>query len=131
MVMTNGDKFIKDGSSIEEFKMNFCRYLSINGYDTSTVGNVCFALERFLEQSIKPTLTEDERVILRNIKGNPKYIARQKGYGLMAYDKAKREGKTGWSYDNGRELHSFSHLFQFIKERRRIRNSRTIERGIK
>ena len=117
--MTNKDKYLKEGASVEELIQNLTNY--INKTQKPTYEKI----KNFFEQKAH-LLTEDERVILRNIKEQPIYISRQKGYGLMAYDKAKRASKTGWSYDNGREMSSFSHLFQFIKERRRIRDKRII-----
>ena len=112
--MTNKDKFLREGVSVEEFIEAFCMSgrSAVNGIQA-------YLLKDFFKEQvkpIKPTLSEDEKAILRNIKGHPKYISRQKGHGLIAYDSAKREGKTGWSYDNGRAMYSFSHLFQFIKE---------------
>lgn len=115
--MTNADKYLRDGVEPIDIDNAYTKYLKKCGEK-----NVSNKLGLFLLEKVKPTLTEDERVILRNIKDHPKYIARQKGYGLMAYDEAKRDGKTGWSYDNGSVLSSFNHLFQFIKERRRICN---------
>lgn len=107
--MTKAEKYLKDGVATEEL---------IGEMETSLCVPYC-EVASFWNKPIKPQLTDDERAILRSIKGQPKYISRQKGYGLKAYDKAK-ETKTGWSYENGREMSSFSHLFQFIKERRRI-----------
>ena len=111
--MTNGEKYLRDGVSVEEFIQNLTNH--INKTQKSTYEKI----KEFLEKPAQ-ILTEDERVILKNIKGQPKYISRQEGHGLMAYDSAKRVGKTGWRYDNGRAMYSFSHLFQFIQERRRI-----------
>ena len=107
--MTNKDKFLRDGVSVEEFKTDFCRYLSINGYDISTVGKVCSALEYFLERPITPTLTEDERVILRNME-DATHIKRDNGIKYIDKDEYI---KTYYELP-------YSHLFQFIKERRRI-----------
>ena len=128
--MTNKDKFLREDASVEEL-IEQMEEKMVNKYGRPFYKEDA---KRFFEdeyQKTPPTLTEDERVILMNIKGQPKYISRQKGYGLMAYDKAKRETKTGWSYENGREMSSFSHLFKFIKERRRILNKRIIRRGDK
>ncbi|MBO7695928.1 MAG: hypothetical protein J6T10_25120 [Methanobrevibacter sp.] len=131
--MTNAEKYLKDNVSVEEFANEIGTLIS-NGYSAGANRKEFWCVnevEKWLEEQVTPTLTEDERVILKNIKDHPKYIARQKGYGLMAYDEAKRDGKTGWSYDNGRMMSSFSHLFQFIKERRRIRDKRIIGGKIK
>jgi hypothetical protein len=67
----------------------------------------------------KPKLTEDEKVILRNIPEKYKYIARESCGELYVYEnkpvKMRYEwnrGVAGSSYNN---LNSFQHLFQFIK----------------
>lgn len=62
-----------------------------------------------------PTLTEDERVILRNIamrEGSTELKIRRDKLGRLSIED---EGSgVRWSF------WAFSHLFQFIKERRRI-----------
>jgi len=104
--MNNVDKFLKDGVKEEFIK-------AINE-ELDYAGNQ-FNIEKFLNEQVKPILSEDERVILRNIKGKPKYIAREEDYRLMAYDEVEKN-ETRRIYDNGREMSSFAHLFQFIKE---------------
>jgi hypothetical protein len=107
--MTNAQKYLKDGVDIREFVNEYADY-----YVEETVkGPVVIRvnLKKFLEEQVQPTLTEDERVILRNIK-NYNFIARDRGNDLYV------SNKTG--------IHSeyigglFGSLFQFIKERRRI-----------
>ena len=57
--MTNAEKYLKDNVSVEEF---------INAIINSVtdIGGT-YSLEKWLNNETKPTLTEDERVILRNI----------------------------------------------------------------
>ena len=69
--------------------------------------------------SQKPVLTEDEKVILRNLPKEYKWIARESCGELYVYEnkpvKMRYEwnrGVAGSSYNN---LNSFQHLFQFIK----------------
>ena len=77
------------------------------------------AFKNFFEEQAKPTLTEDERVILRNVKW--------KGYTATHIGRAK-ENKGSFIYirfENDIEMTYyfdvfFGHLFQFIKEWRRI-----------
>ena len=61
----------------------------------------------------KPTLTEDEKVVLRNIKPQPTHITRDFDGDL----ELRYEESESIRYD---VLPEFNHLFQFIKERRRI-----------
>ena len=67
----------------------------------------------------KPTLTEDEKVILRNLPKECKWIARDsfKNFNrLYAYpEKPNRLEKAFMSQCNDQNLHAFNHLFQFIK----------------
>ena len=73
---------------------------------------------KFIKNYLKPTLTEDERIILRNLKVE-KYIFRD-SYGDLLISETKpteneiRCGDLGYVFD------IYNHLFQFIKERRRI-----------
>lgn len=67
----------------------------------------------------KSKLTNDERVILRNVDKNCKWIARDKSGDLFIYkDKPdKKENKKWCTYLNlgFLPLYTFNHLFQFIK----------------
>lgn len=113
--MTNGEKFLKDGISAREFREKLAQFIFYElGLYAGTEEAIDEVIGDFLDMIEKPTLTEDERVILRNIKDKPRYIAREKDYRLMAYDKVEKDG-TSRSYENGKEMSSFSHLFQFIK----------------
>lgn len=66
-------------------------------------------------QKIQPTLTEDERVILRNIPKEYIKIRREKYTKNIYIEKEKIENEEDWEI-----LLVFNHLFQFIKERRNI-----------
>ena len=70
-------------------------------------------LREFLMKPVTPTLTEDERVILRNIDKAYRYIHREYGNLRVSLEDKGLESESFDMYDN---------LFQFIKERRRIRN---------
>ena len=104
--MTNGEKYLKAGVSVEEFLEAVIEHCSKGAK---------YSIETFLNEQIKPTLTEDERVILRNIS-NKRYthIARGEFDGLRLLDKANN------NYDVSTSFNMYEKLFQFIKERRRI-----------
>lgn len=66
----------------------------------------------FMEEQVKPTLTEDERVILKYIDNRYTHIQKDNGLWIVNYaDEYESELLSFEEYD---------HLFQFIKERRRI-----------
>ena len=60
--MTNKDKFLKDGVEIEELTSKLIEY----AYKEKE-GNLFKITKGFFSQEAKPILTEDEKVILRNI----------------------------------------------------------------
>lgn len=107
--MTNADKYLKDGKVTEEL---------IGEMETSLCVPYC-EVANFWNKQIKPTLTEDERVILRNLDEKWTYIYRDR-WGIIClvdFKLDKEEIKNG---DYGIEFEAYNHLFQFIKERRRI-----------
>ena len=107
MVLTNKDKYLKDGVDIQEFLDRFQSFYMRKGNEILT--NKKIALDTFLKEEIKkPTLTEDEKVILRNI-GSYKEIGRDNDGDLYLQDDCKQ-------FINS----LFGHLFQFIQPRRRI-----------
>lgn len=71
------------------------------------------------ERKEKPVLTEDEKVILRNLDPMYKYIARDGGHeGLVWIHPTKpRKNTCGWSDGSGlyEHLKLFNHLFKFVK----------------
>ena len=98
--MTNGEKYLKDNASVEEFIKEINNELDYAGGE--------FNIKEWLEQETKPTLTEDERVILRNIREKYSTITRRTGELFLE------------SELNRISFEAYDHLFQFIKERRRI-----------
>ena len=100
--MTNADKYLKDGVDVMQML-----------HDYNQTGQKCPSVWKWLEQSIKPTLSEDEKVILRNIDKRYKFIARfENNLRLLSTSK---EHSFVWTTISG-----FNHLFQFIQPRRRI-----------
>ena len=117
--MTNAEKYLKDETDIKEFSRNMFNYL-VNRDEPLKI-----KIENYLQENVKPTLTEDERVILKNIDKKFKSIKRANDsyLYLVMEDNAFRDIRY--------EFEVFPNLFQFIKERRRISNSRAFERRIK
>lgn len=107
--MTNADKYLKDGVDVGEFADKICdAYL--NGKDNESVFTTTV---EWLRKTIKPILTEDEKVILKNI--------------FRGFDKIRRtniqDGRHLEVYNGYNKIwyeFMYQHLFQFIKPRRRI-----------
>ena len=62
----------------------------------------------------KPKLTEDEKVILRNVPKEYKWFARDINGCLYIYENKPEKGISIWEA-SGLPMTSFDHLFQFIK----------------
>lgn len=109
--MTNGDKYLKDGVDVEEFVNAIPRgkvTTWINGFGTCIVAD---KLKDWLNSSVKPTLTEDEKVILRATSfGNQEIILRDFCGNLWTRDTDEEDN----------DFCQFNYIFQFIKSRRRI-----------
>jgi len=65
MFKTNAEKYLKDGVDVEKI----AREIDIIFQNDVNVANAEQATIKYFNSTYKPTLTEDERVILRNIKG--------------------------------------------------------------
>lgn len=64
----------------------------------------------------KPVLTDDEKVILRNIDKAFRYIARDKDGDLYIYiEKTTKSKACHWNPTGCRCFVAYNHLFQFIK----------------
>ena len=107
------DKFLKEGVDYIELARQLSDYI----YNESPVKKCVFPDEigRFFEQPITPTLTEDERVILRNIK-NEEYkntIGRENN---TTYQEGKLYLRSKYSDAKAFAISTlYNHLFQFIK----------------
>ena len=118
--MTNREKYLKDEVNIQELWKNFDDYYYKNKSKESDVEK---AFRNFFEEEAKPTLTEDERVILRNIHSNENYKTYKRigrtNYGslYLSYDlnKATAEeiGELESDFDY---FEMYNNLFQFIKD---------------
>ena len=115
--MTKLEKYFKDDITPNEaydLLFEFVGYISLLNVDSQDERIKTYdKVMNFLNQEVKPTLTEDEKVILRNIddtKHEGLMIKRCKNENLIVYN----GGNWAWQID------IFNHLFQFIKPRRRI-----------
>ena len=107
--MTNAEVYIGDEDLIDQFIDEFNEFVIENSKNATPLREL---IEQFFKQERKPPLTDDERVILRNICFQPIkdfYISRKHGT-------LKLHNKVDELYD----FFAYDHLFQFIKERRRI-----------
>jgi len=108
--MTNEEKYLKDGVDVEELATKIIEY-GVFG-DTATWKQ---AIIEFMNRPAKPTLTEDERVILKNIDMNAyQKITRDETFALILFGKDEEEQIFRCDFD------CYNHLFTFIEERRRI-----------
>ena len=117
--MTNAKKYLKDTTDVGELWDKFIEYYYANKQRLPEVED---SLKEFMRAEATPTLTEDEKVILRNIQ-------LYTGQTITI----RRAGDSHLYISGGCGLIDFgqyNHLFQFIKERRRILNRRIIERRI-
>ena len=121
--MTNKDKFLKDGVSVDDFEDIYHDWLikdMVLEAEREIQLDKLDSVMRFLRTPCKPTLTEDERVILKNIDKKYKYIFKPVDNELYL---CETKGMRYYDEDDREIAHDFlcySHLFQFIKERRRI-----------
>ena len=116
--MTNADKYLKDGANVEELaeKLGDDLFTTYKIEEGVSLLGITGHIKIFLKAEATPTLTEDERVILRNINNMCKTIYREKytGHIRTTLYCPQPDGLCG------EELRCFDNLFQFIKERRRI-----------
>ena len=117
--MTNAEKYLKDGVSVEELARKIDQYCYDNETPDEDTGLSTEELvAMFFEEEIKPTLTEDERVILRNIPTKYWQKICRDNYGVLEIRGEYEE--IDLHTDNISDFDEYNHLFQFIKERRRI-----------
>lgn len=105
--MIKAEKYLKDNVSVEEMKKDFFDYLISDGVYGCNSKNIVQKWEDFLNMKIKPTLTEDERVILRNMtKPNIKAIGRSDSALYLQDNTGEKNFLMNYMYRD---------LFQFIK----------------
>lgn len=101
---TIADKYLKDGVTADEFWNAYIDYI-----DKEKLGWNAESFELFLSSPIKPTLTEDEKVILKHIRGKS-YIGRFNDGTLYI---SVNKNFSSWSQ-------AWCDLFDWIQLRRRI-----------
>ena len=103
--MTNADKFLKDGVSIQEF-INALRQNALAKEYQKYDSNILVIVNNFLHSSLKPKVSSDELVILRNIGDGFKIIGKT-GLGILYIKNGKEVIKLNQFKD---------YLFQFISD---------------
>lgn len=98
------------------------RLVRVCKYSGDVIGSVDlhenFMTNRYWEPYVKKLqLTDDEKVILRNLPKKFKWIARDKTlYTLFVYEKKPEKRGISWTVDSGRHaVFSFEHIFSEIK----------------
>ena len=108
--MTNAEKYLKDEDMMFELGTKLKEFITENGKGLNLNTS---AIYDFFGQEVKPTLTEDEKVILRNIKNKYTNIGRFDFEGLhLFYDTEEHRVAV--------KFNRYEKLFQFIQPRRRI-----------
>ena len=110
MVTTYREKFFKEEITPNEAYRLLTEFIEYCNSDECKNKNLEEMAWNFLSQPVKLTLTEDEKVILRNICLTGTFYIERKHGTLKIHNKLD-EIVDFYMYDN---------LFQFIKERRRI-----------
>lgn len=98
--MTNAERYLKNENYTKDFIRDYMIYCERKKQDSVNLES----LSSFFREQVQPTLTEEERVILKNIGEDCISLMRVNGAIFF-----HTEGKG-----------IFPKLFQFIKERRRI-----------
>ena len=117
---TNSDKFLNldfDGFLwIRNFDENLKDRNALNEFDIMKVYKDYTCKELLWERKEKPQpkLTKDEKVILRNLPKEYKWIARDKNGLIFLYAKKPSKYDYSWIGYNDKAF-PYYHLFQFIK----------------
>ena len=116
--MTNAEKYLNKGASARELREKLANWIfSELGYYEGTEDAIDTVIGDFFDTIEKPTLTEDERVILRNIDLKEWQLIGRKDeelYLAYIYGESKSTERD-YIIDS-----MYGKLFQFIEERRRI-----------
>ena len=100
----NFDNYCKDLTHTYEFEM----------FDIVKVYKDYTCKELLWERKETPKLTEDEKVILRNLPKDYKWIARDLSGMVYIFIERPEKGQAIW-YGCGQPMIPFYHLFNFIK----------------
>ena len=101
-------------TDIDYYDEHLTRSSRQESYDIMKVYKDYTLTELLWERKETPKLTEDEKVILRNVPKYYKWIARDNGGSLYVYASKPKKRFTMWE-SNGAPLIPFAHIFKFIK----------------
>ena len=113
--MTNAEKYLKDGVESRYFATALYKFILTANRNVNEQNSILGCINTFLELPIKPILTEDEKVILRQLKKNYSIIGKNKYFSFILKETIGGYEQTGVSTDI-----ILTGLFQFIQPRRRI-----------
>ena len=103
-------------TDIDYYDENLTRSSRQESYDIMKVYKDYTCKELIWKRKEKPQLTEDEKIILRNIPKQYEWIARDAGDSLCVYTKRPIKLMSVWSTDGWMSpMALFHNLFQFIK----------------
>ena len=116
--MTKLEKYFKGEIKPQEayyLLFEFARYFSLLPMNNSDdIIDAYAKIIAFLHQPYKPSLTEDEKVILKSMP-HLKSVSRNRENDIwFTYQEEQKYGV------NGESILGFNHLFQFIQPRKRI-----------
>lgn len=127
VVLRNGEKYLftyyeENDIFVDLTGDGFYYYRSIHFNTNDNIAKAImkvykdYTLKELLwERKEKLKLTEDEKVILRNIPKEFKYIARDRDGGLCVFGNEPRKTFGIWSYGGSCTEFCFNHMLQFIK----------------
>ena len=101
-------------TDIDYYDENLTRSSRQESYDIMKVYKDYTLTELLWERKETPKLTEDEKVILRNVPQYYKWIARDLSGMVYIFIERPEKGQAIW-YGCGQPMIPFYHLFQFIK----------------
>ena len=101
-------------TDIDYYDENLTRSSRQESYDIMKVYKDYTLTELLWERKEKPQLNEDEKVILRSLPKDYKWIARDLSGMVYIFIERPEKGQAIW-YGCGQPMIPFYHLFQFIK----------------
>ena len=101
-------------TDIDYYDENLTRSSRQESYDIMKVYKDYTLTELLWERKEKPQLNEDEKVILRSLPKEYKWIARDLSGMVYIFIERPEKGQAIW-YGCGQPMIPFYHLFQFIK----------------
>lgn len=100
---------------LKNYSIDLTLIWGIEKFDIMKVYKDYTLTELLWERKEKPQLTEDEKVILRNLPKEYKWVARDKNGQIFLYTNRPVKAREHWDCEFQAYYFSFGHLFQFIK----------------